>query len=121
MAIPHARPGEVIDLRPLGERLAQSRSHALIKTHALELIRVVLPAGQDFPPHSVYGEVTLLCIEGRVRVKAEAGEQELAAGELVLLPAQDIHAVRALEDASLLMTVQTPPGLPGSGSSTLKG
>lgn len=118
MAIPHAQPGQVIDVHPYGERLREARSHALIKTHALELIRIVLPAGQEFPPHSVYGEVTLLCIEGRVHVKAEVGQHELGPGQVVLLPAQDMHAVHALEDASLLLTVQTPPGLPGSGSST---
>lgn len=118
MAIKHAQPGQVIDVRPLGPRLAATVTHAVIKTHSLELMRIVLRAGQALPPHDVYGEVTIQCIEGRVRVPAEIAHCELGPGELVLLPAKDLHGVQALEDASLLVTVQLPPGQPGSGSST---
>jgi quercetin dioxygenase-like cupin family protein len=118
MAMNHAAPWQPIDLAPLGERLAEAASHAILKTHALELMRLVLPAGKSLPPHSVYGEVTLYCIEGEVEVDGQGGACRLGAGQLVLLPAQDRHAVRALQDSSLLLTVQTPAGLPGSASAT---
>lgn len=118
MAIKHAQPGDVVDARPLGDQLARTTTHALIKTRSLELMRIVLRAGQALPPHSVYGEATIQCIEGRVRVQAEVGSCELGAGQLVLLPAQDLHGVQALVDTSLLVTVQLPPGKPGSASST---
>ncbi len=119
MALQHARPGEAIDLRPLGGALAQATTHALIKTQSLELIRVVLRSGEAQPRHSVYGESTLLCLEGRVEVEAEGTTTQLAAGELLLLEARCEHRIEALEDASLLRTVQLPPGLPGSASSTV--
>ena len=32
MAIPHAKSGEVIDVRPLGSALAQARTTTLVKT-----------------------------------------------------------------------------------------
>ena len=32
MAIPHAQPGEVIDVRPLGPALAGARTTALVKS-----------------------------------------------------------------------------------------
>jgi quercetin dioxygenase-like cupin family protein len=119
VALAHARPGQVIDIAPLGAALRESASHAILKTHALELMRVVLRAGEVLPPHSVYGESTLLCIEGVVSVDMTAeGRCELRPGQLLLLPALAQHAIRAQEDASLLRTVQLPPGLPGSGSST---
>ena len=120
MAIAHARPGEVIDVRPLGERLPSVATHALVKTRSLELIRLVLLAGQSLPRHSVQGEVTVLCIEGAVRVDAQVGSCELRAGQMVLLPAHDEHALLAHEAASLLVTIQLPAGLPGSDSSTTR-
>lgn len=118
MALPHARPGEPIDIRPLAERLPQERTRALIKTRSLELIRTVLRAGESQPRHSVHGELTLQCIEGRVEVTADDLRCEVAAGHLLLLPAGCEHRLHALEDSSLLLTVQLPPGLPGSASST---
>lgn len=118
MALPHARPGQPIDISPLGPDLAHAASHAILKTRSLELMRIVLCRGAELPPHSVYGECTLLCLEGAVVVEADGSACELRANQLVLLPALQMHAVRAMEDASLLLTIQTPPGLPGSASST---
>ncbi len=112
MAIQHAQPGEVIDMRARGSRLRQTVTHALIKTHSLELMRIVLYNGQSLPPHAVDGEVTIQCLEGRVRVSAEITHCELRASDLVLLPANDLHGVQALEDSSLLVTVQLPSGGP---------
>lgn len=120
MALEHAQPGQAIHLLPLRERLPGHPSHALIKTHALELIHLVLRAGRDLPPHRVYGEVTLHCLEGELQVAIEGAPPcRLLAGDLVLLPANVEHAVRAVQDSSALLTVQIPPGQPGSGSSTL--
>jgi len=121
MALPHARPGQPIDLAPLGPALSHAASHAILKTHALELMRIVLPRGASLPPHSVYGELTLLCLEGAVAVEAGGDSFALRAHQLVLVPAREEYALSAMEDSSLLMTVQLPPGLPGSGSSTREG
>lgn len=118
MALSHAQPWQAIDISPLGGQLRASATHAILKMHALELMRIVLPAGATLPPHSVYGETTVLCLEGRVEVEGDGAACRLGPHQLVLLPAQARHAVRALEDASLLVTVQLPPGRPGSGSST---
>jgi quercetin dioxygenase-like cupin family protein len=105
MAIPHALPGDVIDLHPLGPGLATGRSHALFKSRQLELIRLVLRAGQELPPHAVAGEITLQCIEGRVAFSCPTGLRELAPGQLVHAGRQELHGLRAIEDASLLLTI----------------
>ncbi|UUX96190.1 hypothetical protein [Aquabacterium sp. J223] len=118
MALDHARPGETIHLQPLGDRLAEAKSRALLKTHALELIHLVLQAGEQRPPHHVYGELVLHCLEGEVRLQIDAGERLLGPGQLVLLAARAPFALHALKPSSLLMTVQLPADQPGSGSST---
>ncbi len=109
MAIPHAQPGDVIDVRPLGAALAGARSHALFKSADLEVIRLVLLRGDQMPPHAVPGEITLQCIEGRIAFTCEAGEIELAAGELVHSAGDEIHGLHAIEDSSLLLTIALKP------------
>jgi quercetin dioxygenase-like cupin family protein len=118
VALDHAQPGQPIDVAPLGAALRESSTHAILKTRSLVLMRVVLRAGEALPPHNVRGELTLLCIEGAAEVITDAAACELRASQLVLLPAQTQHAVRALEDTSLLLTIQLPAGEPGSASST---
>lgn len=113
MALNHARPGEPIDLAPLGERLHDERSHALIRTSTLELIRVVLRAGERWAPHRVHTEVTLHCLEGAVDIACGAGAaRRLQRQQVVLLPALEPHSLHALADSMLLLTVLLPAGTP---------
>lgn len=105
MAISHARPGEVIDVLPLGGSLTASRSHALFKSADIELIRIVLRCGEEMRSHAVAGEITLQCIEGRIDFTCDAGVVQLRPGQLVHAAGEEVHALRAIEDASALLTI----------------
>lgn len=105
MAIPHAKPGEIIDVRPFGEALNTTRTAALIKTDQVEVIRIVMHAGKVIPEHEAPGEIIVQCLEGRIAFTALGKTQELAVGQLLYLQAEEPHAVRCLEDASFLVTI----------------
>ena len=105
MAQAHARPGDVVRLAPYGERLAEHRTTAILKAEQLELVRIVLPAGRGLPEHRGPGEITVLCLEGRIAFDTPTGRQVLQAGDLIHLPRQEPHALLALEDASALVTL----------------
>jgi quercetin dioxygenase-like cupin family protein len=105
MAIPHARPAEAIDVRPLGSRLGAAQTTTLIKTDSLEVIRLVLPAGKEFAPHKVAGEIMLQCLEGEIVLQAGDSHCDLAAGHLVYLRGSEEHSLRADVDSSLLLTI----------------
>ncbi|MDP3872066.1 MAG: cupin domain-containing protein [Methyloversatilis sp.] len=109
MALPHARPLDVIDLRPLGPGLQAAVTTSLLKTPSLQLMRLVLPAGQGLPEHSVLGAITVLCLEGEAVVTTPSRRCPLGAGQLVMLEGGEPHAVQALTDASLLVTVLLHP------------
>src|SRR5688572_25888264 len=96
MATEHAKPGEVISIRPLGAQLAEHRTQALIKTENIEVVRLVLPAGKEIPPHQVPGEITVQCLEGRVAFQTPHGTREMTAGDLLYLTGGDQHAVSAI-------------------------
>lgn len=105
MAIPHAKSGEVIDLRPLGEALAHAVTNTLVKTDKLEVIRLIVPSGKVIPPHQVVGEITVQCLEGRVAFTAGGATRELAAGQMLYLAGNEPHSLRGIEDASVLITI----------------
>lgn len=105
MAIEHAIPGQVVDVGPLGSRLAEHRSTALFKSTDLEVMRLVLTAGASLPPHKVSGEITIQCIEGSIDVSAGGRSHRLHAGQLLYLSGDAVHGVRAIDDASALVTV----------------
>jgi quercetin dioxygenase-like cupin family protein len=104
MTVAHAAPGEVIDTLPAGAT-PPDLATTLIRTSRVQVVRLVLPPGRGIPQHRAAGEITVHCLAGRVALTALGRTQELAAGQLLLLPGGAEHSLRALEDAVVLVTV----------------
>ena len=105
MAIPHAKAGEVVSVRPLGPALSATSTYTIVKTDSLEVIRVVLAAGKTLPPHQVPGEITVQCLEGKVEFFVGELKRELTAGSFLYMGGSGEHAVHAIEDSSLLVSI----------------
>lgn len=105
MAIPHAASGELIDIRPLGKDLRNTTSSTLVRAQHLEVFRLVLPAGKEARDHKAAGAITIQCLEGTVELEAHGQIQTLRAQSMVYLADAEPHAVKALEDSSLLITI----------------
>jgi len=105
MAIPHAVPGQVLDIRPLGAALRSTVTTTLVKSDCLEVLRLVVPAGKVIPTHKAPGEITMQCLEGRIALTALGTTQELHAGQWLYLSRSAEHSVKGLEDASVLVTI----------------
>lgn len=107
MALTHAHPDDVVDLLPVGGA-ASPVSMSLLRTANLQLLRLVLPAGHHMPAHSVPGELTVQCLQGRVEIGTPQGPRGLSAGQLVALAGGEPHDVRAAEASVLLVTLLHP-------------
>ncbi|WP_422843379.1 cupin domain-containing protein [Acidovorax sp. M2(2025)] len=109
MALPHAQSGQIVSVRPLGARLLETTTAAILKAGQLEVMRVVLDAGKSMKEHQTPGEATVLCIEGVVEFLSEDGTQQLQPGDFVHLAPRALRSLRALEPASLLVTLCLKP------------
>lgn len=105
MALKHAEPGEVVDLRPLGSRFGDAKTHAIVRTSGFEAVRLILPAGTEIPSHNVAGAITLYCIEGHARLDLDDGTLEMRAGDWLHLEGGAPHSVMGVEDTSMLLTI----------------
>ncbi len=106
MALEHLQPGQVANVQPYGAALASASNTALFKSAELEVMRLVLPKGKSMPAHQVNGEITIQCLEGVVEVDANTSTPAiLKAGHLLFLQGGAPHALLALEDASVLVTI----------------
>lgn len=102
MALHHCRPGEVARLGALDVRATATA--ALARTPSFEAIHLVVRAGQSIAPHSVAGSMTLYCIAGHVRIESDL-PAELQTGDWLFLDPGTPHAVKAIADTSLLLTI----------------
>lgn len=115
MALPHAHPLDVIDIRPLGAALHDAVSTSLLKTGRLQLLHLVLPARRDLPEHHLDDECTVHCLEGDVEVQMPGGVRRLGPGQLVVLPAGQPYSLGARVDSAVLMTLLLRHGDAGDG------
>lgn len=65
---------------------------------------VALAQGQVMGEHKSPGDAALLCLQGRVVLRAGAEKVELGTGDMVAVPPQR-HDVEALASSVLLLTV----------------
>jgi quercetin dioxygenase-like cupin family protein len=115
MALPHAQLLDIINVGPLGAKLRDAVSTSLIKTDRIQLLHLVLPAHADQPQHHVADQCTIHCLEGEVEVVTPGGIRQLRPGNLVVLPEQQKHSLRARSDCAVLVTLLLFGGDAGDG------
>jgi quercetin dioxygenase-like cupin family protein len=103
-----AKPGEIVDVRPLGSALAYVNTKPVLRGAEVEVLRLVVPSRKELPQHQAKGEVVVHCLEGKVAFSALGTVRNLEAGSLLYLPAGEPHSVKGIEDASLLVTILLP-------------
>ena len=108
MALTHAQPLDVIDLHAIDDSSGVTVSRSLLRRPHLQLLRVVLAAGDTLPEHHVGGDVTIQCLYGDADVVMPSRTCRLVAGALVMLPAEAPHRVHAREHTALLVTIVHP-------------
>lgn len=105
MPIHHALSGELINILPLGSAITSTQTTTLYKTRHLEVFRVVLLAGKERPEHKVVGELTVQCLEGSIEFSNGTTRDVMQTGDLKWLAGGTPHSLRAIEDASFLVTL----------------
>lgn len=105
MAMNHANPAESFEVLPLGVDRQVERSRSLFKSRDLQVVRLVLKAGEELAPHRVQGDITIQCLEGTLDITADGRPVRLDQGRMVYLPGQCVHGLTAIEDAAALVTI----------------
>ena len=102
---------EVRELRQdLGRATGGRSGKTLAKAGGLRVTLVVLEAGVTLDPEGTAGGASLQVLDGRLRVRIDGDEWELAPGDLVALGHNLREPVRAIERSAFLVTVAWPEG-----------
>ncbi|WP_017556895.1 cupin domain-containing protein [Nocardiopsis baichengensis] len=65
---------------------------------------IALTAGASLSDHPNPGEATVLVLRGRVRMRAGGDHWDARTGDVLIVP-DAVHALEAVEDAAVLLTV----------------
>jgi hypothetical protein len=108
---PHfPEPFETQKIRPPDADWGEIDSAVLIRTDELEVIRLVIGAGQRLRANWVtFGIMVMQCIEGIVELNVASVTRQLMAGDLLYFPATAAHSIRGIENTILLVTAVRCP------------
>lgn len=102
MALQHASSGQPVSLSTVGEGAGRV---ALVKAKEFEAILLKLATGETLPTHRVDGSITLQCLSGTAELKLDGYAKRLQERSWVFLEGGASHAVEAITDCELLLTI----------------
>lgn len=79
--------------------------HALVRTDAMEVIRIVIPKGKAINEHHVGGEIQIQCLKGQVKFNFEDNTRTLTTDDWLFLGKKVSHSLQAKEDTVILLTI----------------
>ena len=109
----HPESTHVFDLAATTYTLRQEPEYAangrtgitLVKNPQQRIVLEVLRHGTGMGRHRAPGPISVQVLEGEIRFEADNEVFYLRKGELVELPAHRPHAVEAVHDAAMLLTI----------------
>lgn len=105
MAQRKIKPSEVVNLYSLPSDLPDNATLALMKTQDMEVIRMILPKEKDVTEHSVDGQMSVQCLEGKTEFYVEGEKHVLTSGDWLYLSRNQAHSLSAIRDSILLITI----------------
>lgn len=69
------------------------------------MARIILKAGEEMPSRSVSATVIIQVITGAVTLLTGSSRQSVTGGQLVYLLPDQIHALTALDESVVLLTI----------------
>ena len=80
-------------------------SRQIIKTEAGNVTLFAFDQGQELTEHSAPFDALVHIIDGQAEINVSGEAFHLNAGEVILMPANDPHAVRATKKFKMLLTM----------------
>lgn len=103
MSEPLAVPGQVIDA--WASWTDGEAKSTILRTPHMEVMRLHVNANSRVPTYEAAGEITILCVQGRIVVEALDLRAELNTGQLLYLLLNEPFSLIGEEESSLLITV----------------
>ena len=83
-------------------------SKTLAQNEAVSLTLFAFDKGEEISAHDSTGDALILILDGKGQITIDGTENILSAGQSILMPAEHLHAVFAIERFKMLLIVVFP-------------
>lgn len=87
----------------------QVTSKTLVQNPAVGLTLFAMPGGEGISAHKSSGDALVTVLQGVCEISIDENGYRLERGQSIVMPAGHPHAVKAVEDAKMLLVVIFPP------------
>jgi len=99
-------PGRVVDPAALIEyQAAAVVSRTLIKKPTGTVTLFAFDEGQELSEHTAPFDAMVMVLDGRAEITISGNPMQLAAGQMVIMPADEPHALRALGQMKMMLVM----------------
>ncbi len=86
----------------------QVSSRNIANTKGANLTLFAFDKDEELTPHTSVGDAFVICLDGKVKITIDGIEHILTTGDSIIMPANVIHAVYALEPFKMLLSIIFP-------------
>ena len=104
---PWAKQGKVVNLRGPGSDLTEKKKSVLVKSGGIQIIQLLIPAGENLADYQAQGEIVLHCLAGQVDIITDQSHR-LRTGQLLHLAMNSPFTIQGIKNSSLLATIILP-------------
>ncbi|MGB7329628.1 MAG: cupin domain-containing protein [Rubripirellula sp.] len=98
------QPTKMFDLS-IASGEVEGKPKLVLQNESFKHMRLAMPAGKTIPEHKAAKEITVLCLSGEVAFTASGETFPMNAGNLITLPASELHALSATTDSVVMITM----------------
>lgn len=107
--IKNIKHDEIVNLNDEVQYLdGQIVSKTLAQSKYYSLTLFAFAKGEEISSHDSTGDAMIQVLDGNLKITIGENDYELAAGETIIMPAKVPHAVYAMEQSKMLLTVIFP-------------
>lgn len=104
--MPTASQSEILKLASLVEYQAEAVvSRQIVKSEGGNVTLFAFDEGQELSEHTAPFDALVQVLDGEVEIKISGKAHLLKTGEAILVPANEPHAVRAIKQFKMLLTM----------------
>ncbi|MEZ6095355.1 MAG: cupin domain-containing protein [Pirellulaceae bacterium] len=98
----------MIEIRNHSTSILEHSKGKLFESGPMRLMRLVLQKGERIAEHRAPGDITVHCIAGEIEFEVDDEKARLSEDQLIHVADRKTHALAAIEDALVLVTMILP-------------
>ena len=90
-------------MKKISANILEGKFEHLVDEENLQVTHLQIKKGEEVPSHKSDKDVVVVIYKGKVDFTGENGSEIIIPGDIIVMKAEEMHALEALEDSDLMV------------------